>query len=164
MNRMESRRKPLGWLGIIILLGTSLASCGTDLDQQFVLEHPHERHPVAGKVYLNGRPLSGAIVTFFAASSSDPPGMPVQYPSGDSTTPPHGRTGPDGTYEIDSPMPGLPVGEYRVTVSWNRPGGAGAGANQPPEQLPAKYQAPDTSGLKATVKPGDNLIPTFNLR
>lgn len=154
------RRLLAAMCGLVL---SAASGCGNDLDQQFVLEHPGELHPVAGKVYFNGKPVQGAIVTFFPASPTAQAGNLVHDQAAATHASHHGRTGPDGTYEIDSPGPGVPVGEYLVTVSWKGLSATGPGANHPPEQLPQKYQDPATSGLKATVKPGDNLIPTFDL-
>jgi len=162
MNRTESRlRRPLATL-LGLVLATAAAGCGSDPDQQFVLEHPDALHPVAGKVYFNGQPLHGAVVTFFPASPETPSANMVHDQSA-AASQSYGRTGPDGTYEIDSPGPGVPVGEYQVTVSWKGPNATGPSANHLPDQLPPKYQDPATSGLKASVKPGDNLIPSFDL-
>ena len=163
MNGTGSHGRKLHVMVWSILCGITVMGCGSDPDQQFVLEHPDELHTVAGKVYFNGEPIQGAIVTFFAAPPANPSAIPAGDPlaASEAATQPHGRTSYDGTYEIDTPGPGAPVGEYLVTVSWKGPGTSGA--SNLPEKLPQKYQDPMTSGLKATVKPGDNLIPTFEL-
>lgn len=159
MNGTGSRGRKPHVMALSILCAAAVTGCGSDPDLQFVLEHPNDLHTVAGKVYFNGQPIQGATVTFFEASQL----ADIHNNTSSAANRPHGRTGPDGTYEIDTPGPGAPVGEYLVTVSWKGPVSSGSDVSHLPEKLPAKYQDPTTSGLKATVKPGDNLIPTFEL-
>jgi hypothetical protein len=65
-----------------------------------------------------------------------------------------------GAFEDGKPRGGLPEGEYRARVE---PPGADRGQDAPPpapkkgDILP-KYLKYDTSGLKYTIKPGENTI------
>ena len=109
-------------------------------------------HPVHGKVLFRGKPASGANVVLNPVGD-DKPGQPR----------PAGVVGPDGsfrvtTYEADD---GAPPGEYVVSVVWvvDR---NDKGATYSP--LPARYMSPVTSGLKATVREGDNELSPIQLR
>lgn len=148
------------------VVGLTASGCGSDPDLRYAVEHPGELHPVAGKVHFNGQPIAGATVIFFdtAIENQSP------NPSDDTgavnpvTIRPRGRTGPDGTFELQSNGVGAPVGEYLVTVSWKGAVPPGSDIDDLPEKLPRKYQDPQSSGLKASVKPGDNVLPAFELK
>jgi hypothetical protein len=99
-------------------------------------------HPVRGTVHFEGAPVSGAYVVFAQA---------------------RGRadaiTEADGSFRLSSygPFDGVPAGEYAVTVVWRKPFVDAAG-NPGPNLLPDRYARAATSGLKVTVKPGDNRV------
>ena len=109
------------------------------------------RSRVYGKVTYQGKPLVGAIVTFFGPDNS--------VHTGDARA--------EGRYEVA----GLPRGSCRVSVQMPTakpatpaPRGdkmGGRSANLAPEapatsvELPAKYGAPDSSGLTVELKDAD---------
>lgn len=109
---------------------------------------------VSGTVTYQGKPVPKGTITF---QSDDPNGRNAV-----------GSIDPDGSYTLQTEKPGdgaLP-GDYRVAIS--------ARDDEvldyippkpiPPKRLvPEKYENPDTSGLKATVKSGRNDIP-FDLK
>jgi hypothetical protein len=107
-------------------------------------------YPVTGSVSLDGKPVDGASVTFI---SSD--GQPV-FATTDSS----------GNYAmLTNGKPGVPVGEYKVTVSkvasspaisMNTPEDmkkmqAAGPMPKPMSLVPERYASPDKSGLTATV-------------
>ncbi len=62
-----------------------------------------------------------------------------------------------GTYGKDD---GAPAGEYRVTVQcFNKV----RGQDMPANVLPARYAAPDTSGLTVRIQEGDNQLSPIQL-
>ena len=89
-------------------------------------------------------------------------------------TPVVGRVRQDGSYSlrvgqgnpdnVDDSY--IPVGEYQVTIVVNAPSTKTMGDGGPPAAgarlMAAKYGDRETSGLKRTVEPGDNLF-TFDL-
>jgi hypothetical protein len=56
---------------------------------------------------------------------------------------------------------GAPAGEYRVVVEWPA---YRRGRNIGPDRLMGKFAKPETSGLKATIEPGPNGLPPFELK
>jgi hypothetical protein len=94
--------------------------------------------PVAGKVTLNGVPVSGGQVLLAADPSNDPPIKVI----------PEGTTGPDGSYELSTAgRKGAPVGLYRAVVM----GGESPSKKGPSGGVPTVYMLPDKSPLKLDV-------------
>jgi len=131
--------------------------------------------PVTGTVTLDGKPISGAVITF----------QPVE---GGTGMPAVGTTDASGKYTVTDMAAtnigsGAVAGEYRVGVMWFKPSGKDlsqatgeSGGNEeaavatdksaakaaatevsgPEALLPVDYQDPKTSGLTASVGSGDN--------
>lgn len=124
--------------------------------------------PVTGKVTLDGAPLPGATVTF----------SPIKGGNGNAAV---GTVDANGEYKLTDMNSknigsGAVAGDYKVGIVWFKPdandtsrssGASAAGAmtadkaaastaSGPKLALPAPYQNPETSGLKATVKSGQN--------
>jgi hypothetical protein len=109
-------------------------------------------YPVAGKVTVGGKVVSGAQVIFHPADGT-----------ADGTRP-NAITGPDGTFQLTTRAKGdgAPAGEYKVLVVRRvQDGPVDEGRSR--NVLPEKYNRPDQTPLTATVHPGPNEIPTFNL-
>lgn len=123
---------------------------------------------VEGVVTLDGTPLPGAIVNF----------TPTEGSTGRPAT---GRTDDAGVYKLTDMQSeefgsGAAAGEYHVTVVK-----VASGSDQQDEaaseeeefdpnktyamksEIPVKYNQPDTSGLTATVREGENLNVNFEL-
>jgi hypothetical protein len=73
----------------------------------------------------------------------------------------------DGTFEAHTYdyKDGLPAGEYTVTVHWNKPAGKngedeGSGSVS---VVAAKYERPETSGIKVTVGEHPNELPPITV-
>jgi hypothetical protein len=113
-------------------------------------------HPVRGQVLLEGKPVSGALVTFY------PVGGTPEDPR------PSGQTNEQGYFILTSyaGADGAPEGEYGVAVTCFRSFtvGKAEGDETTHNVLPARYAAPATSQLKATVSKGRNEIPPFQVR
>ncbi len=106
--------------------------------------------PVTGKVTFDGRPVHPGVVTFFDAELQ-----------GTSAT-----IGPDGRYRVSCDRgPGLPAGEYRVTVQAIEPAADPDRPSLPHESVLerprprstvlAAFQSPDQTPLRFTVGPAD---------
>lgn len=98
---------------------------------------------VSGKVTYNGKPQTTGYVNFLSST-----GAAAQAPLDDS-----------GNYKIDSP---LEAGDYRVYLGPPIPGQYAPGtktAAPPKFNVSPKFQDPNSSGVKVTIKPGANEIP-----
>lgn len=137
--------------GILIAL---FLGCGASTDGPPLV-------PVSGTVTLDGKALSGALVTFIPSGQTG--GTDVS-----------GRTDRQGRYELVSPKGrlGAVVGRYKVTVSrLLLPDGAEytPDPDVPPiesparESLPPHYSDADRTQLTATVAEGGGNIP-FQLK
>jgi hypothetical protein len=101
--------------------------------------------PVSGLISYRSRPLDHGRVLFLTsdgrAAATD--------------------IGTDGRYQIAAPL-----GECAVTVECRGSGTPAGGPDETgyvrmrpgPDLIPARYQSPAASGLKATVKPGANTV------
>jgi hypothetical protein len=115
--------------------------------------------PVTGVVTMGGEPVDGAIVQF----------TPTATDAG--TAGAQARTDAAGRFEMSMlldngrrSVPGLPAGDYRVSVvKYETPAGGTAILERPRNLLPAKYESPDGSGLSATVKSGSENNFQFEL-
>lgn len=114
------------------------------------------RGTIRGKVTLDGRPISSAVIVFENLSQ------------GISQS---ANLAADGTYEMRTHEgAGIVVGEYHVAI---RPGTIGTGevplvANPKaspiaPSDIPDRYQHPATSQLTVTVVEGNNVDADFEL-
>jgi len=98
---------------------------------------------VEGTVTLDGKPLSTGTVVF------QNEGLPMGV----------GGLSSNGSYTIyTGDQPGLPPGDYQVTVSayQTRPGRDEMEEPIPVLLTPPRYNKPETSGLTAKVTPGSN--------
>jgi hypothetical protein len=133
---------------LLALLSPVLGCFGSDLQS------------VQGRVTLKGEPIQGAVVVFHPVDAT----IHSQRPSG--------TTDSSGNYTLATgPKPGSSTGEYVVTIVWpGEPPPLPKGMSTdmtPPEvqdRLKGRYSNVKTSTLKASVKPGSNSIPTFELQ
>jgi hypothetical protein len=105
-------------------------------------------HPVRGKVYFEGAPAPQAYVVFSSPATRERPAVRA-----DALVEADGSFTPSTYTAFD----GLPAGTYGVTVVWRKPFTTAAGTPGP-NLLPGRYARPETSGLKATIKPGPNEV------
>ena len=123
--------------GLLVLI-LAFAGCG---------EKPETLYPVAGKVTLNGEPVTKGTIGF----------IPDLAKGNASVYTPQGKIGPDGSYTLYTlDRPGAAPGHYRITV-WSM-------ANEPPPEsyqatkdfkpqwlVPLKYTQADTTDLAREV-------------
>lgn len=103
--------------------------------------------PVSGKVTYQGKPVPKGSITFASTA-----------PEGRNAT---GQLDANGSYTLqtENPRDGALLGEYNVTIYAHDEPILDYIPRKPipPKILsPTKYEKPETSGLKATVKSGSN--------
>ena len=114
-------------------------------------------HPVKGTVLYEDKPAEGATVVFHPVNG------PADAPK------PSGVVGKDGTFTLRTHPhgEGAPEGDYVVLVTWfDAPAAAKKEGRDPPEpksKISELYADAAQSGLKATVKPGENKLEPFRL-
>lgn len=99
---------------------------------------------VKGQALFLDKPIPQARVTFHPLAAAD-----------NKAKTPFAVVKEDGTFLLTTHRPedGALPGEYSVTVSWFKPAkGTSDDDGIGEEVLPPKYQRPESSGLKATVK------------
>ena len=112
---------------------------------------------VTGVITYNGEPLADATVKFIPTDST-----------GSQS---YGKTNEKGEYKLQTLLgaadAGTTPGEYKVTVDCIETVETGNMIEENDQEieemdveyvLPQKFGAPETSGLTATVAPGDNVI------
>lgn len=137
----------------LLLTSFFLSSCSKiDSNQKPV-------YPVKGRIHVNGKPVSNALVVFHPLDEKD-----------QTNSRPHGQTGSDGTFTLTTfnKDDGAPQGDYAITVEWwtakSSPKGSSGISEAPSNRLPQRYSRPKTSGLKTQIKEGQNVVPVLNLR
>jgi hypothetical protein len=108
--------------------------------------------PVSGKVTVGGKAAAGAQVVFHPSAGADDGPRPSAI------------TGPDGTFKLTTRAKddGAPAGDYKVLVVHRvQVGPVDEGRSR--NALPEKYNRPDQTPLSATVRPGSNDVPAFDL-
>jgi len=145
------RRSTIMFVGCVITL-TAVLGCGGNKRGA----NAPALVPVNGTVTLDGKPVSGALVTFIPTGSTRGKGA-------------YGVTDENGRYELseDGANKGAPAGEYRVVCNkWVMPDGSDlprdskvapdeAGAK---EFFPRKYSNEAETELKATVSASGGTI------
>ena len=135
---------------VCLLLAVVLSGCGGVSDSRPPVM------PVKGTVLLDGKPLSGAMISFIPIGETRGAGGGA-------------RTDTAGRYELTSAHgdKGAPLGQYKVIVSKSvMPDGSDYHVESmpPPIQstvrqiLPSKYTNPSSTVLKATIRDGVNTI------
>lgn len=132
-----------------MLLGIVLSGCSSE----GAIGIPLDVYPVRGRVTVNGHAAAAARVIFHPHDE-------------DVTVTPYGVVDSDGTFELTTfrANDGAPAGEYTVTISWAPPKSSGSDPDEGPEQLPAMFQDPESSGLNATIEPDSNELEPFDLK
>jgi hypothetical protein len=130
-------------------IAVGLASCSSNPVDSMTF------YPVKGKVLLpDGKPLSSGNVVFVATKTSLTSTADIEK---------------DGSFTVKGSKDGLPPGDYKVRIEVEG-SEAGSGKGKPVRlkggsaPFPGKYLDEDTSGLTATVKPGDSNSFEFNLK
>lgn len=109
---------------------------------------------VSGKVTFRGQPVTEGTVSFINA---------------DAGAGAEAKLGTDGTYAVETPDGGLPVGTYAVSITPplylddSDPKTPPSWVEKKVANIPQKYRSHYKSGLTATVQEGDNDVP-FDLK
>jgi hypothetical protein len=124
-----ARRRRVTTSALALLL-LAVAGCGGDTF-----------HDIRGTVYLDGKPLDGAAVTY----------VPVELGN-----PGVGVTGADGVYKLETGnTAGVRPGAYKVVVVKNTytpyDERTGRGGEKLPDPVPEKYAKAETSDITITV-------------
>lgn len=108
-------------------------------------------YPVKGQVLLpDGKPLTSGQVVLVSKQDREFPG----------------KLGSDGRFSIKTPSgEGAPEGEYTVRIEPESQAGGGGRTRTGTVNFPfpVKYTDDSTSGLKVTVKPGENNLEPIKL-
>lgn len=136
---------------ILFYIALSLAALGCAND-----DYGPAIHPVSGKVLVDGRPAAKARVTFHALDAS----------AGGESLPTMAIAEQDGAFRPSTRFSydGAPAGSYAVTVVWPKIVIDHGEEIEGPDQLRGKYGDPARSGLKVTIKEGENALPPFELK
>ncbi len=138
------------WFAVLPALTAALAiGCGGAGDAVPKLS----LNPVKGKVVLDdGKPLTAGRVVLVSPTTGISP---------------NGKIGPDGSFVLSSGEQGegAPAGDYKVKIEPEFALGASSAKPKAGGKLPFAgiYVDEDTSGLKVTVKDGDNSLEPFKL-
>jgi hypothetical protein len=110
---------------------------------------------VRGELKYQGKPMDGAVVTFYC----DPPA------TGTSSLSPTATADETGKYALTTYLKddGAPEGHYRVTIYWPMKTTGNAAKNDidaplPPDRLQYVYAQSQTTPLKAKVEAKENTI------
>lgn len=109
---------------------------------------------VTGTIHMDGKPLEGALVTFYPQVADDS----AMEKGGAS----QGRTDASGAYELiyNRDVKGAEVGPHLVYIETGEEGGGGYGGGRA-EEVPKRYNS--ESELKVEVKPGRNTFDFLDL-
>jgi hypothetical protein len=108
--------------------------------------------PAKGQISYEGKPIANALVIFHPLKA-------------DNNAPkPRAKVENDGSFVVETydSKDGAPVGDYAVTVEWWLT--SGKGDEPPTNRLPARFARPEASGVKVTIREGDNDIPAIQLK
>lgn len=105
---------------------------------------------VSGTIHLDGKPLEGAMVTFYPQVDASA--------AFDSAGTSQGLTDANGEYELilSRDAKGAMVGEHLVYIETQEDGGGGDYGAGKKEMVPKRYNS--ESELKVTVEPGHNTL------
>jgi hypothetical protein len=129
-------KRTLGALVLLIGL-TTLSGCGASMGQ-----------------------VEGKIVWSDGSPAKELAGGQVIFESQQMRITARGEIGPNGEFTLRTAKEGdgAQVGEYDVAIVEHRVATGGEGSPVAPQKLPDKYYDFKTSGLKATVKPGNTPV------
>lgn len=139
-------------IGVLLFV---TAGCGDSLPSNAVPHH--EVHPVSGRVTVNGKAAEGVRVRFVGKSPlPDSNGRVLQTDM---------FTTADGSFQANAypDRPGLPAGTYAVLISWPVTP-LEDDQNNEVDQLKGRYSQSKKPAFSVEIKPGDNQLPSFELK
>ena len=112
-----------------------------------------EVYSVSGEVFLNGVPAAGALVHFHPADN-------------DERAPAFAVVQEDGSFELSTfgTNDGAEPGDYIVTLNWCDEERVDGEMINGPDRFHDRYSSRAKSNLHATVEPGENVVPRFDLK
>ncbi|HZZ78046.1 MAG TPA: hypothetical protein VFE62_05990 [Gemmataceae bacterium] len=137
---------------IVVFLALCLGTLGCGKNDREPL------HPVRGHIEYDGKPVPHAFLVLHPVKAT-----------GKESTKPRAKVAEDGSFVVETyaAKDGAPAGEYVVTIEWylsNAVAGGGESDDLPARNyLPQRYSKVETSGLRVSVQPGKNEIPTIQL-
>ena len=145
MRQPAKPARRLGVIPVLVLSALTLAPLGCGSSSSM--------NPVKGEIFVNGQPAAGAEVVFYPIN----PGEKKYFPAA--------TVEPDGSFRLTTKRAddGAPEGEYRISVLWCDTRREEGETLYSPDKLNYRYYDPAYSGLTATIKPGINELPRFNL-
>ncbi len=122
-------------------------------------------YPTTGQVLVQGRPAEGVQVTF----------RPVAGDGKDTTGPtPIALTDKDGKFRVATSvgadgqaLDGAPAGDYMIALVLHRSDSNDflkkTAGTPTPKSIDPNFANPNTSGLRVTIKPGENTLEAFKV-
>lgn len=109
------------------------------------------RQPTRGTLTYNGKPVKGAVVTFWRTPLES---LDWKVPK------PQAEVEADGSFQPNSYglKDGAVTGDYALTVLWTGESGLPG-----PDLFKGRYSDPKNPVLKVTIKEGNNELPTIAL-
>jgi hypothetical protein len=144
---------------LVALLAAAIPACGGDPNQVAL-------HPASGQVLYEGKALPDVQIIFRPAGA-DPTVVAAV---------PIGQTDSEGKFRLSTAVgedgrltDGAPEGDYLVGIVTPRRTDSvdilrKDGPKLTPDLLQGRFADPKTSGLKATIKPGENTLQPFDLK
>jgi len=110
-------------------------------------------YPVSGEVFLNGAPAAGALVHFHPTDD-------------DERAAAFAVVQEDGSFELSTfgTNDGAEAGDYVVTLNWRDEEKVDGEMINGPDRFHDRYSSRAKSNLHATVEPGENVVPRFDLK
>ena len=143
--RSFAKNRWLPWWLLAVLLGGT--SCG-GRDQGLP-----KVQPVAGTVFVDGRPAAQAEITFHSPNAAAKRVQPFAIADASGAFRP--TTFLDGD--------GAPAGEYAVTVIWPTSREEGGETVKGLDRLKGRYNNPQNTPLKVVIQEGRNELPPIQL-
>lgn len=155
----RSSRRPILAAFVVLGLSSVIPACGGGSDGVTL-------HPVAGQVLFQGKPLPNVRLVFRPAGTASAITAPV----------PIGQTDSEGKFRLSTAVGeggpltnGAPAGDYLVAITTLRRSDSSdflskSASSTTPDPIQKRYADPQTSGLKATIKAGENTLEPFDLK
>lgn len=137
---------PKSWtIRFLAVLSFCVAACSSEVERVPV-------HPVQGSVTVSGAPAPKLMVVLRPARTPDAKVKDLT---------PHGEVGADGKFRIGTYAAddGAPAGVYFVTLTWPQSQKDPlTGDDVVEDRLEGRFDTPEKSGIKVTIKEGENKL------
>lgn len=116
--------------------------------------------PVHGELFVNGEPAKDAYVWLHPVTPHDNPDPEQAIVS-------KGRVDEQGKFQVGTyeAADGTPIGEYKISITWNYASGMTMTSFNGPDRLDGAYADPEKTGLTVSVKEQSDpvIIPKIEL-